>query len=113
MVPARGPRPRPETHPAYPVPAAAQPGLTAPAWRADLALAFNTLVWGSTFVLIKRALDDCSALLFVAIRFSIAAVVLAWLFRRRLTPRAAQSRGGVVAGICLFAGFAFQTAGLR
>src|SRR5689334_7114390 len=26
-------------------------------WRADLALAFNTLIWGSTFVLVKRALD--------------------------------------------------------
>ena len=82
-------------------------------WRADLALAFNTLLWGSTFVLIKRALDDVSALLFVAIRFSIATVALAWVYRRRWTWRSGPPRGGILTGVCLFGGFAFQTAGLR
>jgi drug/metabolite transporter (DMT)-like permease len=80
-------------------------------WRADLALAFNTLIWGSTFVLVKRALDDASALLFVAIRFTLAAIVMAWLFRRRWTWQSPP--GGVLAGICLFGGYAFQTAGLK
>ncbi len=83
------------------------------AWRADLALAFNTLIWGSTFVLVKRALDDASALLFVAIRFSLATLVMAWLFRGRWSFRAGPARGGVLAGGCLFCGYAFQTAGLK
>lgn len=82
-------------------------------WRADLALVFNTLIWGSTFVMVKRALDDASALLYVAIRFLAATIVLAWVFRRRWDPRSSPARGGVLAGICLFGGYAFQTLGLK
>jgi len=82
-------------------------------WRADLALVFNTFVWGSTFVMVKRALDDCSALLFVAIRFLIATLIMAWIFRRRLNVGAGQARGGILAGVFLFGGYAFQTAGLK
>src|SRR6266540_2675534 len=82
-------------------------------WRADLALAFNTLIWGSTFVMVKRALDDASAILYVAIRFLVATLVLAWVFRRRWSFGAGNARGGVLAGVCLFAGYAFQTAGLK
>ena len=29
-------------------------------WRADAALAGNTLIWGSTFVLVQSALKDIS-----------------------------------------------------
>jgi drug/metabolite transporter (DMT)-like permease len=82
-------------------------------WRADLALAFNTFIWGSTFVLVKRALDDASALLFVAIRFSLATIVMALVFRRRWTWAAGPPPGGILAGVCLFGGYAFQTAGLN
>jgi len=83
------------------------------AWRADLALVFNTFVWGSTFVLVKQALDDVSALLFVAIRFFIATAVMAFVFRGRWKLRSVHTRGGILAGICLFGGYAFQTAGLK
>jgi drug/metabolite transporter (DMT)-like permease len=82
-------------------------------WRADLALVFNTFVWGSTFVLVKRALDDISALLFVAIRFLVATLVIAWLFRGRWSLSSGYTRGGILTGICLFGGYAFQTAGLK
>src|SRR6266481_2490811 len=82
-------------------------------WRADLALVFNTLIWGSTFVMVKRALDDSSAILYVAIRFLVATLVLAWVFRRRWSFAAGPARGGVLAGVCLFAGYAFQTVGLN
>ena len=82
-------------------------------WRADLALVFNTFVWGSIFILVKRALDDSSAILFVALRFLIATLIIAWLFRGRWDRNAGAARGGVLAGICLFGGYAFQTAGLK
>src|SRR5436853_7776776 len=82
-------------------------------WRADLALGFNTFIWGSTFVMVKRALDDASALLYVAIRFLVATLVLAWVFRRRWSLRSDGIRGGVLAGFCLFGGYAFQTVGLK
>lgn len=87
--------------------------MTAPAWRADLALAFNTLIWGSTFVLVKRALDDASALLFIAIRFFIATLIIGWVFRKRWKWASGPPPGGILAGLCLFGGYAFQTLGLK
>lgn len=80
-------------------------------WRADAALAGNTLIWGSTFVLVQAALRDISPILFLAIRFSIAAAALALLFRGRARYR--PTRGGLIAGVCLFAGYLFQTVGLQ
>lgn len=80
-------------------------------WRADAALAGNTVIWGSTFVLVQAALKYVSPILFLSIRFSIATLALALLFRgrSRLTP----TRGGLIAGGCLFAGYLFQTVGLQ
>src|SRR5205823_4282875 len=40
-------------------------------------------------------------------------MVLGWVYRRRWSLRTAPVRGGVLAGLCLFGGYAFQTAGLR
>src|ERR1051326_2166855 len=42
---------------------------TAPAsrFRAELALAFCTLLWGSTFVVVKNSLDHSSVFLFLAL----------------------------------------------
>lgn len=82
---------------------------------ADLGLLFNTLVWGATFVLVKNALDDITPILFLAIRFSLATVALVFLFRRPLRRvfswKAAAA--GALAGVCLYAGYLFQTLGLR
>lgn len=82
--------------------------------KADLALVLNTLIWGSTFVVVKQALEDVSPMLFLALRFSVAAIALLLLFRPRLaktTP--GWVRAGTLCGIFLFAGYAFQTTGLR
>jgi len=83
--------------------------------RADAALLFNTIAWGATFVLVKNALGGISPMLFLAARFGLAAVALAILFigplRRSFAWRAAGA--GALSGVFLFAGFAFQTYGLR
>jgi drug/metabolite transporter (DMT)-like permease len=84
--------------------------------RADMALVFNTFIWGSTFILVKEALSGVSPLLFLALRFSLASVALLLLFRGSWAhPRAAGKalRGGALAGTFLFAGYALQTFGLR
>jgi drug/metabolite transporter (DMT)-like permease len=41
----------------------------------EIALLFNTLIWGGTFALIKNAFTDISPLLFLGLRFSIAALI--------------------------------------
>lgn len=82
---------------------------------ADLALLLLTLVWGTTFTLVKRVLDaGTSPGAFLSLRFGLATAVLAaiWLLRR---PRATPGllRDGGMLGLAMFAGFALQTFGLR
>lgn len=84
--------------------------------RAEAALIVNTLIWGATFVLVKQALRDVSPILFLALRFSLATLVLALLFRGSWShprnPRWSLT-GGALAGLFLFGGYAFQTIGLQ
>jgi drug/metabolite transporter (DMT)-like permease len=84
--------------------------------RAEAALVLNTIIWGATFVVVKRALQDVSPVLFLALRFSLATVTLLILFRgawsNPVKPRWSLI-GGAVAGTFLFAGYAFQTIGLQ
>jgi len=84
--------------------------------RADLALAGIALIWGATFVMVKEALQDASTLLFLALRFSLASVALGLVFRTCYGGFFAGRRtlkAGLLAGICLFAGYLLQTFGLR
>ena len=89
-------------------------------WQVDAALISIALIWGTTFVLVKEALDDISTLLFLTLRFSMATAALALLFGRRVRTdlRAHASvapsiRGGLLAGAFLFAGYVLQTFGLK
>ncbi len=84
-------------------------------WLVDGSLVVMTLIWGATFVLVKRALADASTLLFLTIRFASAACVLAIVFRKDFRSGNLRNsvRGGVLAGLCLFGGYVFQTVGLR
>jgi len=84
-------------------------------WLVDGSLVVMTLIWGATFVMVKRALADASTLLFLTIRFATAAGVLAIVFRKDFRAGNIRNsvRAGVLAGLCLFGGYVFQTVGLR
>ena len=43
-------------------------------FRADLSLAFCSLLWGATFVVVKNSLDYSSVFVFLAARFTLAAL---------------------------------------
>src|SRR5262245_9446463 len=80
---------------------------------ADLALVAVTIVWGSSFTLVKQSLSQVSPLLFIALRFSIAsAVVLAFMPGAVLRISLETLRRGTILGGLLLAGFVFQTLGL-
>ena len=85
--------------------------------RADLALLFNAVVWGTTFVLVKSSLAKMSPVLFLALRFSLATVALALIFGGRwkrlgkITPKHIAA-GGLI-GVFLFLGYLLQTLGLQ
>jgi drug/metabolite transporter (DMT)-like permease len=82
--------------------------------RAELWLLCCTLIWGSTFVVVKGGLDDASPLLLNSVRFLLASALFVpfALPALRAMSRAAVLRGGIL-GALLFAGFATQTVGLR
>jgi len=79
--------------------------------RAELALAGITVIWGTTFVIVKSALADVSTFLFLALRFSVAAIVLAFIYRKAV--RRASLAPGLLAGALLFTAYVFQTMGLE
>jgi drug/metabolite transporter (DMT)-like permease len=81
------------------------------AWRGELALAGITIIWGSTFVLVKSALAEVSAILFLALRFTIAALALTIIYRRGI--RRDGILPGLLAGVLLFTAYVFQTKGLE
>jgi drug/metabolite transporter (DMT)-like permease len=90
-------------------------------WKAELALGFNAVIWGTTFVLVKGALHQITPLLFLVLRFSLATVALAVLFRGRWNGRSPEAprvtlkmvASGALLGLFLFAGYLLQTLGLQ
>ncbi len=82
--------------------------------KAELILLAMTLIWGSTFVLVKTALGQASPFVFLASRFFLATLVvrLIWRDKFKVIPKETL-RAGIILGIFLFLGFAFQTVGLR
>src|SRR5215510_10506623 len=77
-------------------------------------LVLITLIWGSTFVLVKEALADSSPLVLNAVRMSLAAMLLALFYRKQLALLDRRSViAGSVVGVFLYLGYALQTAGLK
>lgn len=104
--------------------------------RADLALVTVTLIWGTTFVVVKQTLDALSPLILISSRFWIAGLALLGVLLIRERPRldfgsrkrsqnhtrAAQPtagnmrallREGALTGVILTGGFVTQTMGLQ
>jgi drug/metabolite transporter (DMT)-like permease len=72
-----------------------------------LTLVLITLIWGSTFVIVKETVASVPPALLLALRFSVAALLFAWV-----RPTRAALLPGLVLGVLSFAGFATQTLGL-
>ena len=82
--------------------------------KAHLLLVLITLIWGSTFVLIKEALNDSSPLVLNAVRMGLAAVLLALYYRKKIAVLTKPAlTAGVVVGVFLYLGYALQTSGLK
>jgi drug/metabolite transporter (DMT)-like permease len=79
--------------------------------RAELALAGVTVIWGTTFVVVKSALAEVSTLVFVTMRFSVAALALILIYRGAVRKNGIGP--GVLAGSLLFTAYVLQTMGLE
>ena len=79
-----------------------------------LALVAVTVVWGVTFVQVKDAVAVYPLFAFLAVRFAIAALVLAAPAAGRMRALGREGwSAGVVLGLLLALGYALQTAGLE
>ncbi len=73
-----------------------------------------TVIWGSTFVIVKASLDTVGPLVIVAARFWVAGLALLAIFLVRRPARTpGLLRDGAVTGLFLTAGFVTQTLGLQ
>ena len=79
---------------------------------ADAALVVACFLWGISFVIVKRALDDATPLAFAAMRFGIGAALLTPFAHlgRRFSSR--ELGAGLLLAALLGFGFLFQTTGL-
>lgn len=73
-----------------------------------------TVIWGSSFVVMKSSVEVLPTFFLLAVRFTAAAAVLSLAFWRRwkLLDKHYLT-GGTVMGFCLFVAYAFQTFGLE
>lgn len=82
--------------------------------KAELFLFATTFIWGGTFVVVKLGLQDISPVLFVALRFTLAAALLfIFAFQAVLRTNRGLFWKGNLLGFLLFLGFVFQTIGLN
>jgi drug/metabolite transporter (DMT)-like permease len=81
---------------------------------ATVGLVAVTAVWGSTFVIVKHAVERMPVMDFLAWRFGIAAVVMAIARPRSVLTLDARGRKyGVLLGLALGGGYIAQTIGLQ
>lgn len=79
-----------------------------------LALLIAALIWGSSFFVMKNAVDGIPVFLLLAIRFTVGCVLLSLCFTWKwagLNKRVL--RHGIIVGVFLFAAYAVQTFGLK
>lgn len=83
-------------------------------YKAELLLLLITFIWGGTFSIVKTALENVSPLIFLGIRFGISTVLYFVFFPGSLKHlNLLALKHSFVIAFFLFAGFAFQTLGLK
>ncbi|AIS51834.1 putative membrane protein, required for N-linked glycosylation [Thermoanaerobacter kivui] len=82
--------------------------------KSDIVLILVTMVWGSTFVIVKNAIQTLPVYNFLFIRFLLAFLLLAIIFHKKLKNIDNKTLAAAsIIGTMLFLGYAFQTMGLK
>ena len=82
--------------------------------KADAALLFVTVGWGTSFWLTKNSISEVPTYNFLAIRFIIAFMISSLIFIRHMMKIGKKElKYGTILGILLYSSFAFQTVGLN
>jgi drug/metabolite transporter (DMT)-like permease len=82
--------------------------------RYDGLLVLVTLIWGSTFLVVKETLKLTGPFTYLALCYGIGTLALALIFHKRLLRITRQeAMSGIIIGLFLFAGYALQTTGIQ
>ncbi|WP_270639396.1 DMT family transporter [Longibaculum muris] len=82
--------------------------------RGGLLLLTAALIWGSSFIVMKSAVDFLTPAVLLFVRFTLAAVFLSILFFKQLKNYPKDKIvGGLITGCCLFCAYYVQTWGLN
>ena len=81
---------------------------------ADLSLLLVAIIWGSSFVVIKNALDYINPVYILVLRFALSSVLMAFVFWKRFREiNKKDIKAGAIIGFFLFLAFLTQTIGLK
>lgn len=79
---------------------------------AEIMLFATTLFWAGTFAIVKNSVKDSSPIIFVALRFTLATIVMIPFIIRYIPEIKNHLKEGLILGITLCIGFILQTIGL-
>ncbi len=83
-------------------------------YGADASLLFISIIWGSTFIITKQAIENVPVFSFLSLRFAVASVLLLIICFPRIKHITFQTiLDGTILGSVLFLTYAFQTVGLK
>jgi len=82
--------------------------------KADLSIFCITIIWGSSFIVMKNISDDIPAYAYLAMRFLVASIILAFIFNKNLKGIKLNDifRGSLI-GLLLYVGMMLQVLGLK
>ncbi|NPV59974.1 MAG: DMT family transporter [Actinobacteria bacterium] len=82
--------------------------------QAEFALIAVTVVWGLTFSLVKKSLEEIPPFVFMAYRFALAFLVMAAVSLRRVRDmKRGTLAAGSLLGLFLYGAYSLQTIGLK
>jgi drug/metabolite transporter (DMT)-like permease len=82
--------------------------------RHDALLVLVTLIWGSTFLIVKNAVRLSGPFTYLTLSYGVGSLTLAIIFHKRLRYiTRTELLSGLVLGMILFIGYALQTIGLQ
>ena len=80
----------------------------------DALLVLVTMIWGSTFLVVKETLKLTGPFTYLALSYGVGTLLLALIFHKRLLRITRQEViSGIIIGIFLFSGYALQTRGIQ
>ena len=93
---------------------AQQDSLRSHSRRHDALLVLITLIWGSTFLIVKNAVRLSGPFTYLTLSYGVGSLTLAIIFHKRLMRiTRTEVLSGLVLGMILFTGYALQTIGLQ